>query len=74
MFWDNLRTNKLLRGEAWFTNGLKTSVGTGAGIYASQIGLEVSLSLGRHVTTLQVEIAAIRVSVPEMRSRVYENR
>ncbi|XP_046142905.1 uncharacterized protein LOC123988103 [Osmia bicornis bicornis] len=46
-------------GLVWFTDGSKTSIGTGAGIAGESPRVEITHKLGHHVTAFQAEVFAI---------------
>ena len=57
--WIGTRRSELLNGDIWYTDGSKTSAGTGAGIYSRQNDVEESIPLGEFATVFQAEVVAI---------------
>lgn len=51
---------------AWYTDGSKTNDGVGAGIYGTKPKTRISLSLGKHATVFQAEVAAIHTGATEL--------
>lgn len=56
-------------GSIWYTDGSKTEKGVGAGIYEPKTGTSLSMSLGRHTTVFQAEVAAVRYCIQEINRR-----
>jgi hypothetical protein len=52
MTWDFSCRKELV----WFTDGPRTSKGTGAGVYGQSLGRRHNISLGKHVTVFQAEV------------------
>ena len=61
-------------GLVWFTDGSKTSVGTGAGIFGWSPRSELSFALGEHATVFQAEVYAITACISENIKKAYENK
>lgn len=58
----------------WYTDGSKTSVGTGAGIYGARPREKLWLSLGKIATVFQAEVTAIRECVRRNVDRKYKKK
>ena len=50
----------------WYTDGSKTSEGTGAGIYGENASTEISVSLGKYTSIFQAEVHAIELCAREI--------
>ena len=59
MEWDQCQINTKNANEVWFTDGSKTSSGTGAGAYCVSNNTHISFSLGNLATVYQAEVVAI---------------
>ncbi|XP_036148374.1 uncharacterized protein LOC118647462 [Monomorium pharaonis] len=46
-------------GDVWFTDGSKTSAGSGAGLYCQRDRARIVVPLGEHATVFQAEVLAI---------------
>jgi ribonuclease HI len=61
-------------GIIWYTDGSKTSNGTGAGVYCYGTRRRLSFSLGQYTTEFQAEVYAIKACTDENIDRNYKNR
>ena len=52
-------TPPVVKGLFWFTDGSRTTEGTGARVYRQSSGKRLSISLGKHATVFQTEVYAI---------------
>jgi hypothetical protein len=59
------KEESLSKGLIWYTDGLKTDKGTGAGIHGKTPRHNICVSLGQYTTIFQAEIYAIGVCVQE---------
>jgi len=53
------RTPPLVKGLVWFTDGSRTTEGTGAGVCGQSVNRRLSIPLGKHATVFQPEVYAI---------------
>jgi hypothetical protein len=58
----------------WFTDGSRTDLGTGSGIYGLKPNKRYSFSLGKFASVFQTEIYAILLCAYENIRRAYKNR
>jgi hypothetical protein len=61
-------------GRIWYTDGSKTTKGTGAGVYGYGTRMKCSFSLGKYTTVFQAEVYAIMACTLENLDRNYRNR
>ncbi|KAI5735950.1 hypothetical protein M8J77_024650 [Diaphorina citri] len=57
----------------WYTDGSKTTDGTGAGIHGANPRVDISISLGEHGTVFQAEVYAILGSLQKSLEMGYSN-
>jgi hypothetical protein len=60
-------------GVIWYTDGSKTSKGTGAGVYCYGTRRRLSFSLGQYITVFHAEVYAIKACADENIDRNYKN-
>jgi hypothetical protein len=58
----------------WFTDGSRTNLGTGSGIYGLKPNKSYSFPLGKFASVFQTEIYAILLCAYENIRRAYKNR
>jgi hypothetical protein len=56
-------TSPMVKGFVWYTNGSKTSEGTGAGVYGQCVNRRLIIPLGKHATVFEAEVYAILACV-----------
>jgi ribonuclease HI len=62
------------QGLLWFTDGSKTSTGTGAGVYGHRPKAELRFNLGTLATVFQAEVYAIMAAATENLNRRAQNQ
>jgi len=64
------RADDLLRADiCWFTDGSKSSKGTGAGAFCAKVGVCLTEGLGQTPTVLQAELYSIKICSREMMNK-----
>lgn len=58
----------------WYTDGSKTEVGTGAGVYGYKPRKDLKYSLGKHMTVFQAEASALHACVRENLRKKYKKQ
>ena len=70
--WKRRNIQSLSKGPVWYTDGSKTSSGTGGGVFGGKTGLVFSLVT--FATVFQAEVFAIKAAVHESIARGYNGR
>jgi len=62
-------TPSMFKGLVWFTDGSRTTEGTGAGVYGQSVNRRLSIAVGKHATVFQAEVYAILACVHEIETQ-----
>ena len=63
--WTRSPGTPVVKGLVWYTDGSRTTEGTGAGVYGPSVNRRLSIPLGKHATVFQTEVYAILVCARE---------
>ena len=59
----------MVKGLIWFTDGSRTTEGTGAGVYGQSFNRLLSIPLGKHATVFQAQVYAILACAHEVEAQ-----
>jgi hypothetical protein len=59
----------VVKGLVWFTDGSRTTEGTGEGVYGQSVNRRLSISLGKHATVFQAEVYVILACAHEIEAQ-----
>jgi len=62
-------TPPAVKGLVWFTEGSRTTEGTGSGVYGQSVNRRLSIPLGKHSTVFQAEVYAILACAHEIEAQ-----
>jgi len=62
-------TPPAVKGLVWYTDGSRTTEGTGAGVYGQSVNIRLSIPLGKHATVFQAEVYAILACTHEIEAQ-----
>ena len=67
--WTTCPRTPAVKGLVWFTDGSRTTEGTGSGVYWLSANRRLSISLEKHTTVFQAEVYAILAYVHEIETQ-----
>jgi ribonuclease HI len=60
--------------SVWFTDGSKSDISTGSGVFNAEFNIGLSVNIGQNATVFQAEVNAIEMCVNECLTKGIENR